>query len=466
MKVRYSKNYIDKMKIEKQEEKCFSFGINYNFETDFENAIVTKSCVNLKIKSIKDKNIFTKQYRHFSGLKVLLIYDNHNFKEKVNYIKKLLDNGKYKVIPTSEHYYKISFSDQHYYISFDGKNLIVCDEGYNPIYKYDYPAPEYSMKDSLTSKTDIYRGTYRPFKNDYKDLELIVLSSEAEVDGFFETFEEIKLDSFKAQIAYSNIFEECIHTNSLLLYEIKSGNQPSNLIEQMRKRCHFICNYLKIFFQKQIYYLGFYKDYTLKELEINLDNSQSSNENELRETEENSYQKNDDKNKKESSPEENTQNEKNNDLINNIINNEQTGKTNEKMGAKTPITNLKDDLTKKEPDFSSLNNLPAEIAIFKLGDKIFNEKLIYEKEELNLLGSLRDDNKIIKKEINKIKKKIGEMDNKIGEMDNKMDKKIGNLEARMSNVEKIMLAIAEKLDVKVDINSTNNDLKKDVNENI
>ena len=27
----------------------------------------------------------------------------------------------------------------------------------------------------------------------------------------------------------------------------------------------------------------------------------------------------------------------------------------------------------------------------------------------------------------------------------------------MSNVEKIMLAIAEKLDVKVDINSTNND---------
>ena len=61
------------------------------------------------------------------------------------------------------------------------------------------------------------------------------------------------------------------------------------------------------------------------------------------------------------------------------------------------------------------------------------------------------------------------MDNKIGEMDNKMDKmdkKIGNLEARMSNVEKIMLAIAEKLDVKVDINSTNNDLKKDVNENI
>ena len=155
MKVRYSKNYIDKMKIEKQEEKCFSFGINYNFETDFENAIVTKSCVNLKIKSIKDKNIFTKQYRHFSGLKVLLIYDNHNFKEKVNYIKKLLDNGKYKVIPTSEHYYKISFSDQHYYISFDGKNLIVCDEGYNPIYKYDYPAPEYSMKESLTSKTDI-----------------------------------------------------------------------------------------------------------------------------------------------------------------------------------------------------------------------------------------------------------------------------------------------------------------------
>ena len=74
MKVRYSKNYIDKMKIKKQEEKCFSFGINNNFGTDFENAIVTKSCVNLKIKSIKDKNIFTKQnYWIMENIKLFLL---------------------------------------------------------------------------------------------------------------------------------------------------------------------------------------------------------------------------------------------------------------------------------------------------------------------------------------------------------------------------------------------------------
>ena len=37
MKAKYTKNCIDKMKIEKQEKKCFFHGINNNFGTDFEN---------------------------------------------------------------------------------------------------------------------------------------------------------------------------------------------------------------------------------------------------------------------------------------------------------------------------------------------------------------------------------------------------------------------------------------------
>lgn len=107
MKAKYTKNYIDKMRIEKQEKKCFFHGINNNFGTDFENTIVTKSCVNLKIKSVNDNNIFTKQYRHFSGLKLLLIYYTQKPDDKANYIRDFLDSGKYKVIPTSSHYYKI-----------------------------------------------------------------------------------------------------------------------------------------------------------------------------------------------------------------------------------------------------------------------------------------------------------------------------------------------------------------------
>ena len=55
-----------------------------------------------------------------------------------------------------------------------------------------------------------------------------------------------------------------------------------------------------------------------------------------------------------------------------------------------------------DEDFSSLDNLDANIVIFALNDEIFGEKLIYEKEELNLLGGLRDDMKILKEKIEKI----------------------------------------------------------------
>ena len=49
-------NYSDKIRIVKQHKKNFPFEKNTNFGTEFENSIITKSCVNLKIKSINDKS--------------------------------------------------------------------------------------------------------------------------------------------------------------------------------------------------------------------------------------------------------------------------------------------------------------------------------------------------------------------------------------------------------------------------
>ena len=72
-------------------------------------------------------------------------------------------------------------------------------------------------------------------------------------------------------------------------------------------------------------------------------------------------------------------------------------------------------------DFSSLNNLPARIAIFKLEDRIFGEKLIYEKEELNLLSTLRDDSNIMKKDLTNIKGTVNTIKEKIDIMDERMD---------------------------------------------
>ena len=70
-------------------------------------------------------------------------------------------------------------------------------------------------------------------------------------------------------------------SKSLLIYEIKSGDQLEDLKEQMSKKCHFICNYLKVFYDKPIYYIGFYKNKKSKKIEINSDNSQSLNGNHI-----------------------------------------------------------------------------------------------------------------------------------------------------------------------------------------
>ena len=67
-----------------------------------------------------------------------------------------------------------------------------------------------------------------------------------------------------------------------------------------------------------------------------------------------------------------------------------------------------------DEDFSCLDNLGANIVIFALNDEIFGEKLKYEKEELNLLGSLRDDVKIIKNKIDGMDIILREMAKKVG----------------------------------------------------
>ena len=96
------------------------------------------------------------------------------------------------------------------------------------------------------------------------------------------------------------------------------------------------------------------------------------------------------------------------------------------MDGNTLINKVDDSLTNINTDFSLLNNLPTKIVVFRLEDQIFGEKLIYEKEELNLLGSLREEVKIIKKGIKEMKSGMKTMDTKL------------------NNLETIIFAIAKK----------------------
>ena len=63
---------IDNINIIKLKLKASDYIENANFGFEFENSINTKTCYKLKARSINDKEIYTKNYRHFHGLKIVL----------------------------------------------------------------------------------------------------------------------------------------------------------------------------------------------------------------------------------------------------------------------------------------------------------------------------------------------------------------------------------------------------------
>ena len=249
------------------------------------------------------------------------------------------------------------------------------------------------------------------------------------------------------------------------------------ILNQILKRCNFIIKYLTLFYKKPIYYFGFYQSNIHQNYGLNTNiiiNLKENNEN--KETEEESTNdKNDEKNNFESSSETNEIKQNNNSINEDKKtkkdeeqNKQEVEKQNQNNNDKINVISnnkINDDDKKLErinvdEDFSLLKNLPANIMIFQLNGEIFGEKLIYEKEELNLLGNLREDVKDIKINIqniierqNKNEKILLNMEDRL----NKNEKILLNMEDRLSKEierqnknEKILLAIAQKFNVKID----------------
>ena len=253
-------DYIDYLSLSLTEEKCSDFIENANFGFEYENTICTKSCINLKIKSINEKRLYTRRYKHFFGLKLILIKKVNNL--PVDYIERLLDEGKYKVVAFSNNYTKISCGNINYYISYNGEGLYLYDEYYCEKKLMFLENHKKALINSVTSYSDKYQGTFMFKMNNEILLYLILYSSSAEVDGVFDVLSNIELSEYKADIIYKNYIENNIKDNSLLIYEIKSGDKQMELINQMKKRCHFIVNYIKLIYKdiQHIYYFGFFKE--------------------------------------------------------------------------------------------------------------------------------------------------------------------------------------------------------------
>ena len=91
-------NYIEQLQITIMENKCSDYIENINFGTEFENSICTKTCINMKVKSINEKKVYTKECRKFYWLKILITKSVSTKKYK----SQLFEEGKFKVIPFSK----------------------------------------------------------------------------------------------------------------------------------------------------------------------------------------------------------------------------------------------------------------------------------------------------------------------------------------------------------------------------
>ena len=410
------------MTCKKIDEKCCDYVENKEFGNEYENCIITKSFIHLKVKPINDKKIYTRKGKHLSGLKLLLINKNNMPNNIHNYIGQLLEEGQYKIVPFSNYYYEITYrNEESYYISFNNKGLFIVDEFYNDVKLKTVKSHSDALKQTQSSYSDTYYGTYNLFQDNKNklDLDLIIYSSEVEIDGLFKVIDNIHLSEYKAESIYSNYSENEIKANSLLLYEIKSGDKFDKLISQMGKRCFFIFKYLKLIYDIPIYYFGFYRKtkdpLTYKFNSEKNDNfkdyisSNTSDKNEEEKGEKGYYNsnsssnnrdiKNNQKYEENGISNKNTTLESNKNLIKdnllNVINVEKQGL----QGLKTKI-NVKESYSK------TLEKILVKITIFKLTDTIFGEELKYDKEELNLIRTLGNDVKIIRQDIKLMKTRL------------------------------------------------------------
>ena len=99
-------------------------------------------------------------------------------------------------------------------------------------------------------------------------MKFLYFSTSCEIDGLFDVLEDIKISDFGVKELYSNYESNIIKKDSLIVYEIKSGNKERELLEQMLYRSHFINQYIKFIYNKPIYYIGFYRTKKISELEL------------------------------------------------------------------------------------------------------------------------------------------------------------------------------------------------------
>ena len=320
-----SNNISDNLTITSTNYRCSNFIENFNYGVEFEHSISTKSCLNLNIHSINNNHIYTKGYRKFYGLKLVVIKN-----QKYYLIPKCLDKSKFKVIPFSNKYFRLKYLNCiPLFISYNAEGVFVVKEDFKNYFYYDNKNYyDYHTK-TKTSKNDVYEGYIHLKDNNSNIIEIFIYSSSCKVNGLFEVESDFDIKKFQINKTYSNNNTSIINKNHIMIYEIKSGDQEEELINQIYEKGFFIYKYIQSISNKSVVFIGFFR--------------RKSN-----------YSSDDDT------------------------------KENQGNGEKNMIKNT------HNINYKLLDNFPFIIYTFEIQDSIFGEKLKYEKEELNVMNNVNE----------------------------------------------------------------------------
>ena len=221
------------------------------FDYFYGDIIRKKSLLHIEgLKSIYDPEIFSKNGRNIKAIKAFVIQGKDQ-KEIVANFKSSVENNEFNVFPYLLQTFDFSLDNENYQIEIKENDINV--------YKYD--SIDKNMKklrifylggqnDSFIYEKECY--DFKDFKvrgNDCRQIYLlkehifmIVFEVNFEVDGFFSTEKDLKLEDYKAEefYNYSNAENNTIKKGTNIIYEVKSGKNIASLSEQIiRDYCFF-----------------------------------------------------------------------------------------------------------------------------------------------------------------------------------------------------------------------------------
>ena len=480
---------------------------NDKYGHEFEDSIAIKSLYHLKIHSINDRNVYTKEYRKLFGLKLVIIEDQNYSK-----IAEYLDSGKFIVIPYSNKYYELKYHIYH-------KLFITADSDYFDIEKdpqcfYMNNFCSGNHKSSETAAHDEFVGCVN-FKDRYQSgTKIFIYRSSCEIDGLFYVEKKIDLSEFKLKKIFSNFNEQYINEDSLLVYEIESGDQENKLLEQMKRRGNFIYRYLNSIYSKNVYYLGFYR----KNYENNNENNLSENNGNSEENKEKVQNgtnniipmngkekgaKGEEQNKKQEKEEKDEQNlneikeeekkeeekkeqlkeikeeEKKDEKRDEIKKDKKEGDCNEKDKENGELNKEQNKIRKEKNGFNKKNifrsennsecelntshtsfqnnnnnikyntffSFPYKALIFEINSTAFGEDLKYEKEEYNLLYDMKNDIKDLKTDVSGLKNGVNNINTDVSGLKSGMNEMNTKFDNKFNDLDEALKKIMKKLQI-------------------